>query len=140
MKCIAKEKGFFNGVLIKPNQTFDAKECPAWAKPLKKNKSEEDVKVQDNTPVEPKEDGIEFKPNEPEEGIIVDDDEPQNESVQNESVNDDLETKTPEEINTILDNLINEGIQANILLDGVENKTPVEQIRELRNLLGYKGE
>ena len=132
MKCIAKMKAFYNGSIVNVGEMFEIDNCPDWAKPATSEIAENKL-APDEMPEE-----INFVNNEenniPDIPVSV-----KSVKVQ-EMPLDDLDEKTPEELNTILDDLINEGIQANILLDGVENKSQVEQIRELRNLLGYKGE
>ena len=128
MKCMAIMRAFYNGSIINPGQTFDIEKCPNWAKPV-----EQTVLTEKNLSKTPED--VDFKPNDENIPFGI-----SNSAETQDNPVDDLDTKTPEELNTILDDLINEGIQANILLDGVEDKTPVEQIRELRNLLGYKGE
>ncbi|MBQ8475709.1 hypothetical protein IJ531_01455 [bacterium] len=77
---------------------------------------------------------IEYDNNLPDFARIV----PDEVNSQSEQLNllDNLENKSEEELNKILDDLIIKGIEKNILLDDAQDLTTIEQIAKWQELLG----
>ena len=106
MKCIANEKGFYDGTIVKPNEIFNAKECPSWAKPLKENAKSENKKAE-GAPVKEEEqvNTVIYTQNPIEGGTPapVKEDEVKDENTEHQPSlgEDDLDTKTPKELENI---------------------------------------